>query len=99
MDNVLPIIKKNNVKIILITSKCSLPQLFKSDKTDVCINDKNILLWISTNPIYSNNKKYMAIPSGFWPGYDRLNYYIYFVKYIQDIFLYKDISFQVPLFF
>lgn len=63
-DEILPIICKNNIKIIIITSQWHLPQIQKNSKTDALLNNNNILLWISQNPIYTNNTKYMAFPFG-----------------------------------
>ena len=62
--NVLPFLKKNNIKIILLTSQCHVPALTRSDMTDRCLNDENIILWVSQNPIYCNHEKYMAFPYG-----------------------------------
>ena len=62
--NVLPFLKKNNIKIILLTSQCHAPALTRSDMTDKCLNDENIILWISQNPIYCNHEKYMGFPYG-----------------------------------
>jgi len=78
LENVLPIIEIKNLKIIIITSQWQLPQINKSIKTDNLLEHKNILLWISQNPIYSDNEKYMAIPYGFNHLY--LDKYIQFVK-------------------
>jgi len=77
-EKILPIIMKNNICIIIITSQWHLPQLHKSYKTDNCLNSDNILLWISQNPIYYNNKKYMAFPYGLL--HTSLFDYIKFVK-------------------
>lgn len=63
-DEVLPILSKNNVKIILITSQSHLPQIHRSDKTDYLLNHDNIILWVSQTPIYTNVAKYMAFPYG-----------------------------------
>jgi hypothetical protein len=64
VDEILPIIVENNTKIILITSQFHSPQIQKSQKTDDILTNINILLWISQNPIYSDNEKYMAFPYG-----------------------------------
>lgn len=61
VDNILPNINK---KIILITSQFEYPYLTRSEKTDLVLNHPNIVLWISTNPIYEPSKKYMAFPCG-----------------------------------
>jgi len=63
-NSVLPIICKNNVKVIIITSQWHIPQIQRSPATDKLLNHKNILLWISQNPIYENSEKYMAFPYG-----------------------------------
>jgi hypothetical protein len=63
-NNVLPIICKNNVKVIIITSQWHIPQIQRSHVTDNLLNHKNILFWISQNPIYQNSDKYMAFPYG-----------------------------------
>ena len=64
-DEVLPIINKNNIKVVIITSQWHLPQIHRENsKTDKLLNNSNIILWISQNPIYENNEKYMAIPYG-----------------------------------
>jgi hypothetical protein len=77
-DEILPIIINKDIKVIIITSQWHLPQIQQNYKTDCCLNNKNILLWISQNPIYTNHKKYMAIPYGLLHHY--LKYYIGFVK-------------------
>ena len=46
-DEILPIITKNNIKIIIITSQLHLPQIHRNYKTDNLLNNNNILLWIS----------------------------------------------------
>lgn len=61
---VLPIIQKNNIKVVIITSQWHLGQIKRDDVTDQLLNNDNILLWISQNPIYTNNEKYMAFPYG-----------------------------------
>lgn len=81
-DEILPILKNNGIKIILITSQWHLPQIHKSEKTDNILNDENILLWVSQNPIYFHTKKYMAFPYG-------LNH-TYLTKYINFVKEYKD---------
>jgi hypothetical protein len=62
-DEILPIIIKNNVKVIIITSQWHLPQIEQSTKTDNVLNKSNIILWISQNLIYKH-EKYMAFPYG-----------------------------------
>ena len=65
VETILPNINK---KIILITSLCHLPQIQKNDITDNLLKNDKIFLWISQNPIYTSNKKYMAFPYGIHPG-------------------------------
>jgi predicted DNA-binding transcriptional regulator YafY len=57
MDHILPIIKYYNKKIVIVTSQWHIPSLHRSENTDKCLNDENIILWIAQNPIYTNNKK------------------------------------------
>lgn len=58
------VLDKLNKRIILITGQFCYPQLVKSDLTDKVLHHKNILLWVSQNPIYENSEKYMAFPYG-----------------------------------
>jgi hypothetical protein len=58
------ILDKLDTKIILITGQFCNPQIVKSDLTDKVLHHKNILLWISQNPIYENSDRYMAFPYG-----------------------------------
>jgi hypothetical protein len=78
-DKILPIITEHNIKVIIITSQWHLPQLNKYTKTDSLLNNSNIILWISQNPIYTNNKKYMAFPYGLC--HLNLGDYVNFVKH------------------
>jgi hypothetical protein len=78
-DTVLPIILKNDIKVIIITSQWHWPQIQRSYKTDELLNNSNILLWVSQNPIYKNNDKYMAFPYGII--HTTLAYYVNFVRY------------------
>ena len=75
---ILPIINKRNIKVILITSQWHFSQINQNDKTDDVLNDDNILLWISQNPIYVNNPKYMAFPYGIC--HTKVNKYVDFIK-------------------
>lgn len=77
-DEILPIIVNKNIQVIIITSQWHLPQITRSDKTDNVLNSKNILLWISQNPIYTDNEKYMAFPYGIL--HHKIDDYISFVK-------------------
>ena len=77
-DKILPIIIKNNIKVIIITSQWHLPQLQRNNKTDDLLNNSNIILWISQNPIYTNNEKYMAFPYGIC--HNNINDYVNFIK-------------------
>jgi hypothetical protein len=83
MNYILPIIKKNNKKIILITTQWQIPQIEKSDLSLKCLNDENILFWISQNPIYENSNKYLGIPYGF--HLDKINDYMKFLKENDNI--------------
>jgi hypothetical protein len=75
---VLPIIVKNNVKVVIITSQWHLPQIERNHITDDILNNSNIILWISQNPIYTNNEKYMAFPYGIF--HTKINDYVHFIK-------------------
>lgn len=77
-DQILPIIIKNNVKVVIITSQWHLPQIQRNNKTDDLLNNSNILLWISQNPIYTNNEKYMAFPYGI--RHHNINDYVNFIN-------------------
>jgi len=77
-DNILPIIINNNIKVIIITSQWHHPQLQRTNKTDDLLNNSNIILWISQNPIYTNNEKYMAFPYGIC--HHNINDYVKFIK-------------------
>ena len=77
-DTILPYLKKNNIKIILITCQSHFPALTKSLRTDNCISHPSIILWISQNPIYYNIKNYLAIPYGLDHRY--LTEYINYLK-------------------
>lgn len=60
------VLTKINKKIILTTGQWQLPQIKKNDLTEKVLNNENVLLWISQNPIYDNNynSKYIAFPYG-----------------------------------
>ena len=75
---VLPILIKRNIKIVLITSQFHFPQIQKNYKTDNLLNNENIILWISQNPIYTN-KKYMAFPYGIC--HHDVEHYVNFIKF------------------
>jgi hypothetical protein len=77
-DKILPIIVKNNIKVIIITSQWHIPQIQRNHKTDALLNNSNIILWISQNPIYTNNEKYMAFPYGIC--HLNINDYVQFIK-------------------
>jgi hypothetical protein len=77
-DVVLPIIVSNNIQVIIITSQWHSPQIQHNEKTMNVLNNKNILLWISQNPIYANHDKYMAFPYGIL--HHNLKQYVDFVK-------------------
>ena len=77
-DKVLPIIESKNIRVIIITSQEHLPQIHRNDKTDMCLNHKNVLLWVSQNPIYINHPKYMAFPYGIL--HRNIGEYVHFLK-------------------
>jgi hypothetical protein len=77
-DKILPVIIKNNIKVVIITSQWHLPQIKKTHKTDDLLNNSNIILWISQNPIYTNNEKYMAFPYGIC--HKNINEYVNFIN-------------------
>jgi hypothetical protein len=77
-DKILPIITKNNLKVVIITSQWHLPQINRNNKTDELLNNSNILLWISQNPIYTNNEKYMSFPYGIY--HNNINDYVNFIN-------------------
>ena len=77
-DKILPIIIQNNIKVVIITSQWHLPQIKRNYKTDNLLNNSNIILWISQNPIYTNNEKYMAFPYGL--RHDNIDDYVNFIK-------------------
>jgi hypothetical protein len=77
-NEILPIIIKNNIKVVIITSQWHLPQLERNHKTDDLLNNSNIILWISQTPIYTNNEKYMPFPYGL--RHDTVNDYVNFIK-------------------
>jgi len=79
---ILPIIIKNNTKVIIITSQWHLPQIQRNHQTDDLLNNSNIILWISQNPIYTNNEKYMAFPYGIC--HLNINNYVNFIK-LNDV--------------
>jgi hypothetical protein len=75
---ILPIIIKKNLKVVIITSQWHLPQIKRNNKTDDLLNNSNILLWISQNPIYMNNEKYMSFPYGIC--HHNINAYVNFIN-------------------
>lgn len=77
-DRVLPILSATNKHVILITSQWHLPQIHRNAKTDHVITHPNIVLWISQNPIYTNELKYMAFPYGLI--HHDLDKYVAFMK-------------------
>ena len=58
------ILDKIDKKIILATGQNKNPKIFKSELTDKILEHKNVLLWVSQNPIYDNSDKYLAFPFG-----------------------------------
>ena len=75
---ILPIITSKNIKIILMTGQWHLPQINKNEKTEELLKNDNIFLWISQNPIYTNNEKYMAFPYGI--SHHTIERYIAFIQ-------------------
>lgn len=51
-------------KFVLITGQWCLPGIKRNSYTDQLLEHSKILLWISQNPVYENNPKYMAFPYG-----------------------------------
>jgi hypothetical protein len=58
------ILDKIGKKIILTTGQWHLPQIQTSHLTEKVITHQNVILWVSQNPIYYNNDKYLAFPYG-----------------------------------
>lgn len=58
------ILDKIEVRFILTTGQWHLPQILKSNLSDKILMHKNVLIWISQNPIYDNNEKYIGFPYG-----------------------------------
>jgi len=79
INSILPNI---SCKIIIFTSQWHLPQIHKNEITDKCINNDKVILWISQNPIYENNSKYMAFPYGIL--HHNVNIYMNFLKNNYD---------------
>ena len=67
------ILDKIDSKFILSTGQWHLPQIHKNELTEMVLQHKNVILWISQNPIYDNNEKYMAFPYGI-PHYNIIEY-------------------------
>lgn len=63
-DKIFPFIVEQNLQVVILTSQWHLPQIHRTEKTDRLLNSKHILLWISQNPIYIDNEKYMSFPYG-----------------------------------
>lgn len=76
--NILPILIEKNIKIILLTSQWNLPQINRNFITDELLNNDHILLWVSQNPIYTNHKKYMALPYGI--SHKGIHNYVEFIR-------------------
>jgi len=76
------ILPKLDKKIILITSQWMGPQILKSKITDDLLLNKNIALWISQNPIYINNSKYIPFPYGIYTS-TIVDYATVLIKNIQ----------------
>jgi hypothetical protein len=56
------ILEKIDKKIILTTGQVQNPT--PNELTDKILEHKNVLLWVSQNPIYDNSDKYLAFPFG-----------------------------------
>ena len=56
------ILDKIDKKIILTTGQVQNPT--PNELTDKILEHKNVLLWVSQNPIYDNSDKYLAFPFG-----------------------------------
>lgn len=80
---ILPYLKLNKIKIILITSQWHIPQIELSTESYDCLNHESILLWVSQNPIYSNHKKYMALPYGI--NQHSVSQYVEFLKNYEEV--------------
>jgi len=101
-DEILPIIIKNHLKVVIITSQWHLPQIQRNNKTDDLLNKSNILLWISQNPIYTNNEKYMSFPYGIC--HNNINAYVNFInsnninidKNIKILNQYASVHYHLP---
>ena len=58
------ILNKIDTKFILTTGQWNLPQIQKNELTEMIRHHKNVILWISQNPIYENSNSYLAFPYG-----------------------------------
>jgi len=58
------ILPKIQNKIVLVTSQYNLPQIHRTQTTDDLLKNDKIIRWISQNPIYSNEPKYVPFPYG-----------------------------------
>ena len=72
-NNILP--QLGNKKIILFTSQKDLPDLLPNNSTEKLLNNKSIVLWISTNPIYD---ECLGFPYGI--NANKINEYVEFIK-------------------
>jgi len=61
VKNILP---RLNKKIVLITSQFEFISFDRSEETDFVLNHPNIVLWITTNPMYPPSDKYIPFPCG-----------------------------------
>ena len=86
------ILEKIDKKIILATGKSDLPQIFKSDLTDKILEHKNVLLWVSQNPIYDNSDKYLAFPYGFFAETEELYRYFAVEEYARFLYYCRNIE-------
>jgi hypothetical protein len=63
---IMDILNKIDKKFVLMTGQWHLPQVKRSPFTEKILNNPNIVLWISQNPIYPNSEKYIAFPYGIY---------------------------------
>lgn len=72
VEEVLPILEDNKIKIILFTTQENMdPKIKQEDRlakrsknSDRVLKSESIFLWVSQNPIYNNHRKYFAFPYG-----------------------------------
>jgi hypothetical protein len=77
------ILEKIDKKIILTTGRWHCPQVFKSELSEKILQHKNVLLWVSQNPIYDNSDKYLAFPYGLYA--DNIDEYARTIYYNKNL--------------